>query len=87
VYLYIIQSKKDFSFYIGTTNNLKKRLRKHNQSSSPVTKFKRPWILIYCEWYRSKKDALKREKQLKRYKTAWRRIKERIKYSILSEQS
>jgi putative endonuclease len=87
MYLYIIQSKKDFSFYIGITNNLQKRLKEHNQGLSPATRFKKPWILIYCEWYRSERDALRRERRLKRYKTAWRRVKERIRYSILSDQS
>jgi len=86
MYLYLIQSKKDFSFYIGTTVDLKKRLREHNKGLSLSTKHKRPWILIYVEWYRSRKDALDRERRLKKHKTGWRKIKERIKNSILSGQ-
>jgi predicted GIY-YIG superfamily endonuclease len=39
--------------------------------------------MVYCEWYRSQKDALKREKQLKKHKTGWAKLKERIKNSIL----
>jgi len=87
MYLYVIQSKKDYSFYIGTADNLKKRFREHNQGLSLSTKYKKPWVTIYCEWYRSKKDALKRERQLKKHKTGWVKLKERIKNSILSEQS
>jgi putative endonuclease len=87
MYLYLIQSKKDFSFYIGTTTNLQKRLKEHNNGLSLATKFKRPWVLIYAEWYRSRKDALERERRLKKHKTGWIKLKERIKNSILSEQS
>jgi len=87
MYLYLIQSRKDYLFYIGVTDNLRKRISEHNKGLSRVTKYKRPWVLIYCEWYRSRKDALKRELQLKKHKTGWIKIKERIKNSILSEQN
>ncbi len=85
--LYVIQSKKDSSFYIGTTSSLQKRLEEHNKGFALSTKSKKPWVLIYCEVYRSKKDALEREKKLKKHKTGWVRLKERIKNSILSGQS
>jgi len=68
--LYVIQSKKDSSFYIGTTPNLQKRLEEHNKGLALSTKSKRPWVLIYCEVYRSKKDALEREKDSKNTKQA-----------------
>ncbi|MDI6591736.1 MAG: GIY-YIG nuclease family protein [Patescibacteria group bacterium] len=87
MYLYVIQSKKNFSFYIGTTYDVQKRLREHNQGLSPATKYKRPWMLVYTEWYRSKADALERERRLKKHKTGWVKLKERIKNSILSKQS
>ena len=84
MYLYLIQSKKEFSFYIGTTNDIHKRLISHNKGLSSSTKNKRPWILIYVEWYRSRKDALERERKLKKHKTGWVKLRERIKNSILS---
>ena len=87
MFLYLIQSKKDFSFYIGITDNLQRRLLEHNKGLSRSTKNKKPWVLIYIEWYRSKKDALAREKMLKKHKGGWRKMKERIKNSILSEQN
>jgi predicted GIY-YIG superfamily endonuclease len=33
-YLYIIQSDRDDSFYIGTTQNLDERILRHNQGRS-----------------------------------------------------
>ena len=85
--VYILQSKKDFSFYIGFTSNIKKRFDEHNKGLSPFTKQKRPWELIYCEIYKSRKDAMEREKKLKLHKNAWLRLRERIKNSILSGQN
>jgi len=84
--LYVIQSKKDFTFYIGITLNLQRRLAEHNDRKVFSTKHKSPWELIYCESYRSRKDAAAREQKLKQHKNAWYRIKERIKNSILSEE-
>jgi putative endonuclease len=77
--LYVIQSKKHLSFYIGITSNLRKRLKEHNKGLVFSTKSKRPWVLIYCEGYRSREDAKERERKLKKHRTAWIRIKERIK--------
>ena len=80
--LYLIQSKKDSSFYIGITNNLQRRIKEHNNGLSLSTKNKRPWALVYCEIYRSKKDVIKRERMLKKHKGGWLKLKERIKNSV-----
>jgi len=87
MYLYLLQSKKDRSFYIGVTKNLKERLKQHNKGLSPATKHKRPWVLIYVEWYRSGKDAIQREKQLKKHKSGWNKLRERISNSVLPGQN
>lgn len=65
-YVYILQSlKKPSWLYIGSTSDLGKRLKEHNQeknfSSAPYTLLK----LIYHEAYLMKKDAEAREKYLK----------------------
>jgi putative endonuclease len=85
--LYILQSEKDFSFYVGFTSNLERRIKEHNNGLSRATKLKKPWVIIYCEAYRSRKDATERERKLKQHRGAWRRIRERIQNSILSRQS
>jgi len=84
-FLYVMQSKKDYSFYIGETNNLQRRFFEHNEGKSLSTKNKIPWEIIYVEIYRSKKDALERERKLKKHKTGWLRLKERLKCSIFFE--
>ena len=86
--LYVIQSKNDFTFYIGITSDLKNRLEQHNNGKVFSTKNKVPWEIIYCEIYRSKKDAAGREQKLKNHGATSYRLKERIKHSVFfREQS
>jgi putative endonuclease len=65
-YVYIIQSLKDESFYIGSTAGLEKRLAEHNSGRSTYTSAKMPWKLVYIEQYEAGTDAMKREAFLKR---------------------
>lgn len=64
-YTYILQSKKDFKFYVGYTENLKSRIEQHNKGKVESTKHRIPFELIYFEGCTNKKDALRREKYLK----------------------
>ena len=69
-YIYILRSKKDNKFYIGCTNNLKERIRKHNEGKVFSTKIRAPLVLIYYEAYLHRKDAEDRERF---FKTGWGR--------------
>ena len=51
--------------YIGSTENLKRRLKEHNARKVTSTKTRTPLILICYEAYGYKEDALKRENFLK----------------------
>jgi putative endonuclease len=64
-FVYVIQSKKDFSFYIGQTNDLDSRVSKHNDGFSKYTSSKIPWIIVYFEMFQTRTDAIKREKEIK----------------------
>lgn len=78
-YIYILQSKiKNDEFYIGYTNDLKRRLLKHNQKLNFSTKLYAPWKLIYYEACLEKSDAERREFYLKTSQGR-RMIKMRIK--------
>jgi len=68
-YLYIIQSQKDNSFYIGSTADPVKRLEKHNLPHKGYTGRKQPWQLVYIEAFTTKTEALIREKYLKKMKS------------------
>ncbi|MDD5318313.1 MAG: GIY-YIG nuclease family protein [Candidatus Pacebacteria bacterium] len=67
-YTYILQCK-DHTLYIGSTNNLEKRLLAHNTSKSGAhyTKIRRPVTLKYSEKFETKGEALKREYALKKF--------------------
>ena len=67
-FVYIIQSEKDGSFYVGSTQDLDERLSRHNQGRSQYTKTKRPWKLAYFEEYPNRSSAVRRENQIKRRK-------------------
>ncbi len=64
-YVYILQSLKDTSLYIGFTVDLRKRAREHNEGKSRSTKPFRPYKLIYYEAFLCKADAENREIYLK----------------------
>lgn len=80
-YVYILQSQKDKSLYIGYTPDLRKRLPKHNKKQVTATKDKAPWKLIYYEAYLERKDATGRERFLKSG-SGWRFIKKQLKHYL-----
>lgn len=81
-WVYILCSTQDQTLYIGQTSNLRQRISDHNNGKSAATKLKLPWKLVYLEAYASKQDALNREKRLKNFGQAYRRLKERIEHSL-----
>jgi putative endonuclease len=69
-FVYILQSEQTGGFYIGSTENLEERLRRHNQGRSVFTKPYRPWQLVYSEAVADRSAARKRERQLKALKSS-----------------
>ncbi|MFA6459605.1 MAG: GIY-YIG nuclease family protein [Candidatus Paceibacterota bacterium] len=65
-YVYILKSKKDQLLYIGSTNDLRRRLSEHNDGKVSSTMSRRPFELRYYESYTSNNDARKREMALKK---------------------
>lgn len=65
-YVYFLRSKiKPGQFYVGYTEDLQARLKKHNAGEVQSTKPYGPWILIYYEAFTSMNDAKQREQYLK----------------------
>ncbi|PIR73748.1 MAG: excinuclease ABC subunit C [Candidatus Moranbacteria bacterium CG10_big_fil_rev_8_21_14_0_10_35_21] len=79
-YVYIIKNEQN-DIYYGYTNNLRRKIKEHNDSKSFSTKGHR-WNIIYYEAYLSKSDAEDREKQIKHYGQALVHLKRRIKNSL-----
>ena len=82
-FIYLLKSKLDNSSYIGFTENLKERMEKHNQGMVQSTRNLRPMELIYFEGYKSKRDALIREKRLKQFKKGYASLKRRLPDSLM----
>ena len=66
VYLIISKNKQKQLSYVGYTNNLKKRLAKHNASKGAKFTRGRKWILAYSMGYESKSRAMSEEYNLKK---------------------
>jgi len=64
-FVYILKSLKDSGYYYGYTSNLENRLEKHNSLMVKSTKSRAPFILHYTEIFKTKSEALKRERFFK----------------------
>lgn len=69
MYNVYILNLKDNSYYIGSTGNLKQRLKEHAQERVKSTKNKLPFKLIYIENFVTRGLAQKREYQIKKWKS------------------
>ena len=68
-YVYILRSFKDGTYYVGSTQDLKSRIDRHNQGRTKYTKPKRPWGLVYHEEHPDRSSAVKRELEIKNRKS------------------
>ena len=83
-YMYILKSKKDGNLYIGSTNDLRRRIKEHNKGKVISTSLRKPLELLYYEAYKSEKDARHREKNLKLRSRALEQLKRRLVDSFKS---
>ena len=70
-YVYLLKSRKDNKYYIGSSANLKQRFKEHCNGNVSSTKNRRPLELVYYEAYNDKKIATKRELNLKKHGSAY----------------
>ncbi len=73
-FVYILYSETVGVYYKGFTTDPEKRLDEHNTGQSRYTSGKGPWKMVYLEALKTKTEALKREKALKRYNTDYLKI-------------
>lgn len=79
--MYILECA-DKSYYVGSTNDLGKRLKQHNESKwgAHYTKIRRPVTLIYSEQFKTLLEARRREGEIK----GWRREKKKQLMGLFS---
>lgn len=66
--VYILKNSTSGRHYIGSTNDLVRRLSEHNRGNTRSTRQKGNWEVIYTEEYSELIEARRREKQIKSFK-------------------
>lgn len=77
-FLYILESIPTGRWYIGSTDDIDRRLKEHNRGITPSTKPFVPYRLIYKEVFESRTEARRREIAVKRSGVIRKQLKERL---------
>ena len=73
MYIYIMSNQINGTIYIGVTNNLVRRVWEHkNHILKGFTSKYNLTKLVYYEVWQGEREAIQREKNLKRYPRAWK---------------
>ena len=67
--LYILQSEKNGRYYIGSTNDLARRLVEHNSGKTKSLKYLRPLKVVFKKIFGSLTEARYNEQVLKKLKS------------------
>ena len=72
-YVYIMASKKHGTIYVGVTSDIKRRVLQHKEYlTTGFTQRYHVHMLVYFEEHSDVRDAIKREKQLKKWNREWK---------------
>ncbi len=72
-WVYILASRPRGTLYVGVTNDLLRRVAEHRDGMVPgFTKTYGVKMLVYFEEHASVLEAIKREKQIKRWARSWK---------------
>jgi len=78
-WVYVLQNPEG-QFYIGHTDSLANRVASHNRTDKISGKFTRkngPWRLVWSEEHPDRPSAMRREREIKRLKSA-RLVRDRL---------
>ncbi|HWU37815.1 MAG TPA: GIY-YIG nuclease family protein [Candidatus Acidoferrum sp.] len=68
-WVYIVQSGSTGRYYVGQTNALDQRLRRHNEGRTEANRGRGPWRLVYQEECPTRQAAVVRERAIKARKS------------------
>ena len=63
--VYILQSRTSGRFYVGHTNSLPDRIRRHNAGRALASKGKGPFEVVHVESFPTRAEAVSREREIK----------------------
>ncbi len=67
--VYILQSIKDGSYYVGSSCDIERRLYEHNHGSGGFySKMHSPWKIIWLKEFKKIEEARLEEKRIKSFK-------------------
>ena len=64
-YIWILRSKVTQRYYVGSTDDVEKRLKEHNAGKSKSTPTGIPWELIHSESFITRSEAMLHERKIK----------------------
>ncbi|TSA44493.1 GIY-YIG nuclease family protein [bacterium] len=64
-YVYVIKSLEYGTRYVGSSDNILRRVSEHNLGKCRYTSGRKPWKLVYKEKFETRSEAMKRERFLK----------------------
>ncbi|OHB20442.1 MAG: hypothetical protein A2939_04405 [Parcubacteria group bacterium RIFCSPLOWO2_01_FULL_48_18] len=64
-YVYLLKSKSERWYYVGSTNRLQDRFTEHNKGFVKSTKHYRPFDLVFTKKFELEKDARNYERKIK----------------------
>ena len=67
--VYIIYSNSIDKYYVGYTSEIDRRINEHNRIKGKFTDRGIPWKIVYTENFKDKKEAMKREAEIKAKKS------------------
>lgn len=68
-YIYILYSRQIDKFYVGSTEELESRLRRHNSNHKGFTGKVNDWEIVFSRAFETKSESIKFEKQIKSWKS------------------
>jgi putative endonuclease len=72
-FTYILQPESTGRYYIGSTDNVERRVAQHNdpsyKGSKTTERFKGPWKLVYADSFQTRAEAMSREREIKSWKS------------------
>ena len=86
-YVYILYSIHQDRFYIGQTKNKAQRIRYHNSGQVSSTKPYRLWEMVWHMEFKTRAEAMDRERKLKNLKSQLKISQFMLKKGVLNTKS
>ncbi|MCB2198782.1 GIY-YIG nuclease family protein [bacterium] len=71
--VYILASKRNGTLYVGMTSDINRRMNEHYRAEKKgFTQKYYAHRLVHCEFFEDVREAINREKQLKKWRRKWK---------------